>query len=95
MIKEKKKDQQDHIKINFLQVRLDNDMTMLMVIALLWVINNQTAQIAGIYNILDGMNNNLTDFASNLTDFASNLTNLSSNFTKFLSGMNDVLKSIK
>lgn len=87
MIKEKKKDQQDPIKINFMQVRLDNDMTMLMIIALLWMMTNQTSQIVGIYDILDGMNNNLTDFVNHLT-------NLSSNFTKFLSGVNDALKGI-
>lgn len=101
MIKEKKKDQQDPIKINFLQVRLDNYTIMLMIIALLWMMNNQTSQIVGIYDILDGMNNNLTDFASNLTDLSSHFTNLSShftnlasNFTKFLSGINDALEGI-
>lgn len=94
MIKEKKKDQQDPIKINFLQVRLDNYVIMLMIIALLWMMNNQTSQIVGIYSILDGMNDNLTNFASNFTDFAGTLTDHSSNFTKFLSGINDALKGI-
>lgn len=87
MIKEKRKEQQDPIKINFLQVRLDNYTITLMIIALLWMMNNQTSQIVGIYDILDGMNNNLTDLSSHLTD-------LSSNFTKFLSGINDALKGI-
>lgn len=45
---EKKKDQQDPVKINFLQVRLDNYAIMLMIMAL-------SIQIAGIYNILESI----------------------------------------
>lgn len=82
-------------------MRLYNCTSMLMIIALLCMMNNQTTQIVGIYDILDGMNSNLTDlarnvseFESSVTDFSSIVTDFSKNFTKSLSKITEILKNM-